>query len=207
MMTGQIGQLRGIDRGTAGRVRAGGRGSPRVPAVRASVIALSVVACSDVGQPPVTQGLPDTADQIIFGTSLNMTIDGVLRVKLEADTAFFYESSRKAELKGVQVQFLSPQGTVSSTVTSREGTYDWRSSNMEARGDVVAVTPDGRRLTTTILRYDRAREEISGPEPFMFDAPDRHLEGDGFTSDPDFRNVVTTRPRRGRAGDVEVRPR
>lgn len=176
---------------------------------RAAAVALAggLVACSEVGQPPVTESLPDSADQIVFGTSLNLTIDGVLRVKLDADTAFFYEASRKAELRRVRVQFLSPQGAVSSTITSREGTYDWRTNNMEARGDVVAVTPDGRRLTTSILRFDRSKEEISGPEPFVFDAPDSHLEGDAFTSDPDFRNVVATHPRRGRADDVRVRNR
>ncbi len=171
------------------------------------ITAAAGVGCGDVGQPPVAESLPDSADQILFGTKLNLTIDGVVRVKLEADTAFFYEASRKAELRTVRVQFLSPQGLLSSTITSHEGTYDWRTNNMEARGDVLAVTPDGRRLTTTILRYQRGTDEISGPEPFVFDAPDSHLEGDAFTADPDFRNVVATRPRRGRADDVQVRGR
>jgi hypothetical protein len=62
---------------------------------------------------------------------------------------------------------------------------------------VVAVTPDKRRLTTSVLLYNRATDQISGPNDFVFDGPDRHLEGDGFTSDPDFKNVVATRPRRG----------
>jgi hypothetical protein len=74
---------------------------------------------------------------------------------------------------------------------------------MEARGDVVARTPDERVLTTEVLRFSRAREEISGPEAFVFDGPDGHLEGDGFTSDPDFRNVLTDRPRRGRVRDTD----
>lgn len=69
---------------------------------------------------------------------------------------------------------------------------------MEARSNVIATTPDNRRLTTEILRYDRTNEQISGPSTFVFDSPDRHLEGDGFTADPDFRQVEAVRPREGR---------
>jgi hypothetical protein len=77
---------------------------------------------------------------------------------------------------------------------------------MEARGSVVAVTPDKRRLTTSVLRYNRATDQISGPNEFVFDAPDRHLEGESFTSDPEFKNVVTQRPRRGVVREGVQRP-
>jgi hypothetical protein len=66
---------------------------------------------------------------------------------------------------------------------------------MEGRGDVVVVTTDGRRLTTEVLQYSQTRNEVTSDRPFVFDGPDRHVEGDGFTSDPSFRNVVARRPR------------
>jgi LPS export ABC transporter protein LptC len=125
-------------------------------------------------------------------------------VKLAADTAYFYEASQTAELFGVKVEFLSPEGRLTTTLTSREGTYFWRSGDMVARGAVVAVTPDGRRLRTETLNYDRTAHEISGPEAFVFDAPDRHLEGNGFTADPEFQDVVAHGPRRGTLRDVEL---
>jgi LPS export ABC transporter protein LptC len=149
--------------------------------------------------------LPDTADQVLYGVVHNVTIDGLHRIRLEADTVYFYQTLQSAEMTGVKVQFYSAQGALRSTVISDEGTYEWRSGSMEARGNVIARTPDERRLTTEILQYDRPLEQISGPEAFVFDAPDRHLEGDGFTADPDFTNVTTTRPRRGRIRDAEVR--
>lgn len=164
-----------------------------------------VLGCGSAGEPPTTGAVPDSADQVLFGMKTILTVDGVLRVTVEADTAFLYQGPQTAEMRRVRVQFHSPQGVITSTVTAREGTYDWRGDNMEARGDVVAVTPDDRRLTTSVLRYNRRRDEISGPEPFVFDAPDRHLEGDGFTADPDFRNVTATRPRRGTVGEPKER--
>lgn len=164
----------------------------------------AAIGCGGTEVHTATFTAADSADQVFFGLEHNLTLDGVLRANVRADTAYFYQTTQRAELKGVEVTFYSPAGTETSRLTSREGSYDWRTGNMEARGNVVAVTPDGRRLTTSILRYDRAANRITGPAPFVFDAPDRHLEGESFTSDPDFRNVVTTRPRRGRIEEERV---
>jgi len=163
-------------------------------------------ACGGVDTPPTATVVRDSADQVLFRLKHNLTLDGVLRAHLEADTAYFYQSSQRADLVGVSVIFYSPQGVETSRLTSRTGTYDWRSGNMEADGDVVAVTPDRRRLTTSVLSYNRGSDKISGPSAFVFDSPDRHLEGDGFTSDPEFKDVLTTRPRRGIVREGAPRP-
>lgn len=154
-------------------------------------------ACGGVDNPPTMAGVSDSADQVLYGLRHNLTLEGVLRAHLEADTAYFYQSAQRADLAGVTVLFYSPEGRPTSRLTSETGTYEWRTGNMEARGNVVATTPDNRRLTTSVLRYDRRTDQISGPNDFVFDAPDRHLEGESFTADPEFKNVVTTRPRRG----------
>ncbi|HEX9582586.1 MAG TPA: LPS export ABC transporter periplasmic protein LptC [Gemmatimonadales bacterium] len=163
-------------------------------------LAAFTLACPDGDAPPTTGVAADTADQIFFGLTHNLTLDGVLRARVEADTAHFFQGSQRAEMQSVRVVFFSPQGQQTSRLTSEAGTYDWRTGNMQARGNVVAVTPDGRRLRTAVLEYDRTKDRLSGPATFVFDAPDRHLEGESFEADPDFRNVVTTRPRRGRVG-------
>jgi len=168
-------------------------------------LAAVLLACDAGGPPPTSVSLPDTADQVLYGVVHNVTIEGVRRIRLEADTVYFYQTSQSAEMMGVKVQFYSAQGVLRSTVISDEGTYEWRNGDMEARGNVLARTPDERRLTTEVLAYDQRTEVISGSEAFVFDAPDRHLEGDGFTADPDFTSVTTTRPRRGRIRDADVR--
>jgi hypothetical protein len=76
---------------------------------------------------------------------------------------------------------------------------------MEANDKVVVVSPDGRRLTTQALRYDNAANTISTNVHFAFDRGAEHLEGNSFRSDPDFKNVVTDRPR-GVAGDGMLLP-
>ncbi len=155
-------------------------------------------ACDEGKPPPTSAALRDTADQVLYGVTYLITIEGIKRIRLYSDTVYFYQPTQIADLVGVRVEFFSALGALSSTVTADEGRYEWRSGSMEARSNVIATTPDNRRLTTEILRYDRTNEQISGPSTFVFDSPDRHLEGDGFTADPDFRQVEAVRPREGR---------
>ncbi len=73
---------------------------------------------------------------------------------------------------------------------------------MEARGDVVGTSPDGRQLVTESLEYQKVGDRLVGHEPFVFDSPDQHLEGSSFVADPDFTNVEATNPR-GTVGRLE----
>lgn len=169
--------------------------------VTVCAVAAVCLACDREQPPPVATAMPDTADQVLYGVTMYLTIDGVMRIRLESDTVYNFQSSQLAELLGVKVDFYTPGGAVSSTVTSVEGTFEYRTENMEARGNVLAVTPDGRRLTTDTLRYNRAIGSISGPGPFAYDGlRGEHIEGVGFTADPEFTRVQAGAPQRGRPG-------
>jgi LPS export ABC transporter protein LptC len=60
---------------------------------------------------------------------------------------------------------------------------------MEARGNVVVVTKDGRRLLTEQLRYDPSRNEVSSDVAFTLTEPQRSVEGVGFIADPNLNNI------------------
>jgi LPS export ABC transporter protein LptC len=165
-------------------------------AVLAVFAVLSVLSCEDTGVKPTATIQPaDSADQILEGFSHYVTNDGIRRSRVEADTAFFYESTQMNELHNVKVVFYDIKGEESSTLTAKRGTYRWQDGSMEASGNVVVVSPDGRRLATDVLRYDNATNSILTDKHFTFDKGDEHLEGNSFRSDPDFKNVVTDRPR------------
>ena len=156
-------------------------------------------------KPTTTVQAADSADQVLEGFSHYVTNEGVLRSRVEADTAFFYEPSQVTQLRKVKVVFFDFKGAESSTLTSQRGIYRWQDGSMEAIGNVVVVSPDGRRLATERLRYDNATNLISTDRHFTFDRGEEHLEGNSFKSDPDFRNVVTDRPR-GVSGDGMLLP-
>jgi len=167
-----------------------------------AVVAALAVACGG-SRPTATITAADTADQILIKMTHFVTIDGVQRAKVMADTAYFYSPTQTAELRTVHITFFDTHGAETTNLTAREGTYHWQSGDMEGRGAVKAVTTDGRTLRTEVLRYDQRKNEVSSDRDFVFDGPSRHIEGEGFTSDPEFRNVTAKKPH-GRGGQFTL---
>jgi len=166
----------------------------------------ALAACEDSGvRPTTTVQATDSADQVLEGFSHYVTNEGVRRSRVEADTAFYYEPTQITELHKIKVVFFDLKGTEGSTLTAKRGTYRWQDGSMEATGNVVVVSPDGRRLETESLRYDNATNQIMTDKQFTFDKGEEHLEGNSFRSDPDFKNVVTDRPR-GVSGEGLLMP-
>jgi LPS export ABC transporter protein LptC len=146
----------------------------------------------------------DTADQLMIGLYQYITENGVRKAYLEADTAFLYENAGRADLKKVKVTFFGPAGDTSSVVTGKLGFYDWRTGRMETREDVVVLLSNGGRLTTSILRYDQAKNEVSTDQHYVYVAPpDQHMEGASFVTDPSLSRFRTQHPK-GRAGAITL---
>jgi LPS export ABC transporter protein LptC len=161
-----------------------------------AALTLALIACEETGaKPTTTVQASDDADQILEGFSHYVTFGGVRRSRVEADTALFYEGTQITDLRHVKVIFYDLKGVEGSTLTAKRGTYRWQDGSMEAHDNVVVVNPDGRTLKTQALKYDNATNTISTDVPFTFDRGDEHLEGNSFKSDPDFKNVVTDKPR------------
>jgi len=154
-----------------------------------------VGGCGEGIKPTATMAATDSADQVLIAMSHYVTEHGVQRARVRADTAFFFSPTQSAELRNVHITFYDPRGAETSTLTAKEGTYRWRTGNMEARGSVLVVRTDGATLRTDVLRYFQAKNEVSSDKRFVFDEPNRHVEGDGFTSDPDFKVVTAIRPK------------
>lgn len=160
-----------------------------------AVVLAAVAACDSGVKPTATITAPDSADQVLIQMNHFVTTDGVVRARVRADSAYFFQPTQTAELRNVHLTFYDASGRETSTMTAREGTYRWASGDLEGRGNVVVVgAGDGRTLRSEVMRYNRAANQVSSDKPFVFDAPGRHIEGAGFTSDPDFKNVTATRP-------------
>ena len=180
----------------------------RIAVVLVVAMALATSACQDPGAtpPPGQRAASDTADQTLFGVRLVLADQGVQRALMEADTAFTYEDNTRTELRVVRTTFYTETGMKDGRLTSREGTYNSRAGNMEARGNVVVVSEDGRRLETPQLRYDPQRNEISGDSAFMLTRPGEQLSGIGFTTDPNLSRIQVHRAARGRTTKSVAQP-
>src|SRR5882672_6008743 len=171
------------------------RGAPLCYVVLCFVLMGGVVvaACETGIKPTATIAAPDSADQVLLGMSHYVTDAGIQRAHVRADTAYFYSPAQTAELRNVHITFYDPRGAETSTLTSREGTYHWRTGDMEARGNVVVLRTDGATLRTEVIRYSQVRNQVSSDKEFVFDEPTRHIKGTGFTADPDFKVVTANR--------------
>jgi LPS export ABC transporter protein LptC len=156
----------------------------------AVALAFLAFACGGGVKPTATVALADTADQVLVGMTHAVTDNGVVRARVRADTAYFFNAPQQAELHTVHVTFYDAAGHETSTMTSREGTFHWRTGDMEGRGNVVVVrNSDHGTLRTEVMRFTQARNQVSSDQPFTFDSPTQHLKGVGFTADPDFKNI------------------
>jgi LPS export ABC transporter protein LptC len=165
-------------------------------------------ACQDTGATPTvsTAAVADTADQTLIGVRLTLADRGVQRALLEADTAYTYEDNSRTELRKVRSTFFTETGLRNGTLTSREGTYNVRSQNMEARGNVVVISDDGRRLETPQLKFDTGRNEISGDSAFVLTRPGEVLRGIGFRADPALTHIQVLQAASGRTSKSVATP-
>ncbi len=173
-------------------------------AVRLCLCASAVLAaCTGPDRGVASVGAAaDSADQVMMGLRQFLTKDGVRQAYLQADTAFLYDASGRADLRHVHVTFYSAEGVQMSVLTGNEGTFWTRTNQMSSRGNVLVVrTADGARLRTDFLEYDPAKNEVRTDRPYVADKGQQHIEGIGFTCDPSFVNC-TTQHARGTAGQL-----
>lgn len=161
----------------------------RLPVALALLAAAT--ACDDKREPPVLGKSPmaDSADQIMYGASFNLTDRGVIRAELQADTAYFLDDNTRIELDDVNTTFYTVTGVKDAVLTSDRGRYSTRLGNMTAYGNVVVNTEAGRRIVTPELHYNQGANRFSSDSHFVMTEPGRRIEGVGFRSDPGLNNV------------------
>jgi len=165
-------------------------------------------ACTTKKLPPVAghSALADSADQVMYNARFNLTYQGLQRGHLESDTAYFFDDNTRIELEKVHTTFYTATGEKNAVLTSERGTFNSRTNNMIARRNVVVVTEDGRRLTTPELMYNQQRNEISSDSAFVETEPTRRIEGIGFRSDPDMKNIRILKGTTGIARGITTAP-
>ena len=148
-------------------------------------------ACGDTQAPPVaTQSLlPDSAEQMLFGVELLLTDAGVRRASVKSDTLLMYDDNTREELRKVTARFFTNSGEQEAVLTSDQGTHSSRLGTMEARGNVVVVSSEGKQLVSPHLKYDPSRNEISSDSAFTLTEGERVTKGVGFVSNPDMTNM------------------
>jgi LPS export ABC transporter protein LptC len=169
----------------------------------------TVAACSTDGTAPrpAEALLPDSAEMVGFGVRTRLTHESVARGDLLADKTYTYDNGYRLEFDQVNVTFFDNMGEKDGLLTAKHGTYNRRLNRLEARGDVVLVSEDGRRLETPQLVYDELRNQIFSDSAFVLnEPPKRQITGIGFESDPQLTKFRVLRQAKGVAPVTVERP-
>jgi LPS export ABC transporter protein LptC len=145
------------------------------------------IACgADKGTTPLAKAtVPDSAEQVYFGIRHSMVESGVNRGQLQADSALVFDRNNRYEMRGnLVVTIFDSVGALSATITANQATYNVPMGNVEARGNVVVVTTDGKRLDTPQLFYDQRSNRIRSDSAFVFVEPNQRITGSSFITDP-----------------------
>jgi len=171
--------------------------------------ALVLGACSDVGSSASANQsndpMLDSADQVAFGFRTLVTDAGLLRAEVFADTALFLEQNTRASLRVVHGEFFGATGAKEATLTAKRGNLDTRTNVLEAWGDVVITSVDGRVLKSPMIRYQQSINQVMSDSAFVLTEPgEKEISGIGFRTDPSLNAVQVLKVRSGRGGTVKV---
>lgn len=149
----------------------------------------------------------DSADQVAFGSRTVLTDAGLLRAEIFADTTLFLDQNTRIAMRVVHGVFFSAQGSRDATVTAERASYNSRTQVLEAYGNVVVTSVDGRVLKSPMLRFENQQNQILSDSAFTLTEPDgKEMSGVGFRADPNLSVVTVLRVDRGRGGAVRLTP-
>lgn len=175
------------------------------------MIAASVclaAACGDANKTTIgtsAASILDSADQVAFNSRTLVTDAGLLRAEIFADTTLFLEQSTRIAMRIVQGDFFNAQGSKDATMTADRADYDARIGSMDAYGNVIVTSVDGRVLKSPMLRYDSRQNQILSDSAFVLTEPDgKEMRGVGFRADPNLDVVTVLRLDRGRGGTINL---
>ncbi len=180
-----------------------------LPCIAAVAVALVAGACSrpadDRTGAANGPALLDSADQVAFGFRTLVTDGGLLRAEIFADTAIFLDQNTRVSLRVVHGDFFGATGAKEATLTSHVGNLSTRNNVLEAWGEVVITSVDGRVLKTPMIRYIQSQNQVTSDSAFVLTEPgEKEISGVGFRTDPSLNAVEVFKVRSGRGGTFKV---
>ncbi len=173
-----------------------------------AVLAGASGACSrgpQAGTGEATASVLDSADQVAFGFRTLVTDGGLLRAEVFADTALFLDQNTRVSLRTVHGDFFGATGAKEATMTARVGNLNSRAGVLEAWGNVVITSVDGRVLKSPMIRYIQSQNQVTSDSAFVLTEPgSKEVRGIGFKADPNLNAVEILRVQKARGGTVQV---
>jgi len=145
--------------------------------------------CSVTPPPPQTPVEEVFPEQELFGAKISFYSEERLATLIEAGRVLQYEKQNLIILdSGIVADFFDEFGNKRTRIWADSGTASEASRNLNAYGNVIAVSDSGERLETDVLKYDNAQGLIYADGPVKISTPTDTIYGIGFRADKNLRN-------------------
>ena len=136
---------------------------------------------------PSREGMPD---QESWGVIIILTDEGTIRAKVRSGHLKKYNEEEFIMLdSSVTVDFFDSKEQHTSVLTSEKAEINQASNDMEAMGNVVAVSDSGITLYSESLTWNSGEEKLHTKDNIMITTLETDtLYGVGFESDSDLKN-------------------
>lgn len=153
--------------------------------------AFALIGCEEKVKPSVLSGVSSTQlpSQESWHSTITFSDSGIVKAIVKAGHIYAYDNSRVTNLdSGVVVDFFDEFGKHTTQLTSKRGSVDEGSNNLEATGNVVVKSDSGTTVYTEKMFWNNQRQLIHSPEFVRIVSPKEQLQGTGFESDHNLRN-------------------
>ena len=131
------------------------------------------------------------ADRVLYGVDHFSFADGVKRARLHADTSYVFANSDSVQMIGMNVDMFDEAGKPNGKVTAKAGSLNVRTREMFAKGNVVVVTQNGRRIMSEELFYNPQTHQVWSTKFTTIIEPNGTRQTtEGFRADDKFRNIT-----------------
>jgi LPS export ABC transporter protein LptC len=155
------------------------------------------LACQREKMEPVSESA-DVPDQEILDFTLIETTNGNKSWVLEADSAAVFDQRKEILITSPRVDFYDEDGTVFSTLYADRGILNSSTNDMEASGNVLAVSSEGTRLETQSIRWSNEEDLILSEDYVEMTKDGDIISGYGLRTDPALNDIRILRDVRAR---------
>ncbi len=124
-----------------------------------------------------------------WNSTITFSDSGIIKAIVKAGHIYAFDNSRITFMdSGVVVDFFDEFGKHTSNLTSKRGSVDEGTNNLEATGSVVVRSDSGTVVRTEKMFWTNGKQQIHSPEFVHITSPTEDLKGTGFESDHNLRN-------------------
>ncbi|MEX0722019.1 MAG: LPS export ABC transporter periplasmic protein LptC [Balneolaceae bacterium] len=161
----------------------------------AGFIGCSGTELSEFDNQQVEEALSDSLFTTTESWDVDMEIleDGQLKLILSGSYAASIKNSIRhiTKISGpVYIEIFNEQGEIDTIVDADSAVHHPKKSEFEMYGNVRVQAPEGKKLNSDYLKWERNKDRVSTPEFVIFISPPDSIAAQGFFGNTDLTNYT-----------------